>query len=778
VHVATFVVYLAILVSALPMNIDETLANFKIKCEKAARTANAGGNYVRQCMKDSRAAARAEHAKGLRGVLDRELGLFRARKAKIASDNGLPAREQNQPHILLITTDQQRRDTIGVYARRDDPDSPISTPHLDRLAAEGCLVLDAFSAAPVCAPSRTSILLGVHVPVHGVAENGLGGYNPKVTAPFVDVLAGASASPPSPLSTSERGGLGYTAALVGKAGFSPLPSGFTHANVLGEGANEARSPTTSRHDFLEAYLVNCSMLWILERNRLEPARPWFLHLSLASPHPPNTLPLGWPLRYDFDGAANCSLGGGHAPPSSCLPGLDFVEGDLEALPVQTKALQSMVEVPSRPAVPFTEAGGGQPAGQQGTGCVGNSSVSGSSRRDNTGGVLSSSPSPPRAELRAEWVESSRAFPTHLNQEPDRASIAAARANYYNQAAFVDDQVGRLTAFLDGDMEFGERLLLIFTSDHGALLHDHGVPDKHTLLGEAPRVPLLLRWPGWIAPGSTLAMASLVDLAPTIVSAALQTLQTRGQTTTTTTTTRGEAAALDYLRRRVSGFDLVAQITEEKVTRTVAISQAVRLPTREKQRSTSTTARSAVPVADFLGCGVFTKTWKLLYYPAANVDRAIWSGVGGQAFLFNRLTDPGDRDNRFTVASENFSPNTSHAAAATNRLATPADAAAAAAAAALLADPSDAAVSKAMLKALLRWRSRQRRPQVREKKYAAPSAKTQEKHKPSRGSSLVTPSSPQPASTCENQRFERARRLLFLAAGNKADADLSTDLEGF
>mmetsp|Transcript_20956 Transcript_20956/g.37937 ORF Transcript_20956/g.37937 Transcript_20956/m.37937 type:complete len:85 (-) Transcript_20956:82-336(-) len=84
----------------------------------------------------------------------------------------------------------------------------------------------------------------------------------------------------------------------------------------------------------------------------------------------------------------------------------------------------------------------------------------------------------------------------------------------------------------------------------------------------------------------------------------------------------------------------------------------------------------------------------------------------------------------------------------------------------------------MLNALLRWRSRQRRPQVREKKYAAPSAKTQEKHKPSRGSSLVTPSSPQPASTCENQRFERARRLLFLAAGNKADADLSTDLEGF
>jgi arylsulfatase A-like enzyme len=57
----------------------------------------------------------------------------------------------------------------------------------------------------VCAPSRTSLLLGVHVPVHGVYENGLStaGYSTHTSPPFVDALHAQ----------------GYTTALIGKAGF-------------------------------------------------------------------------------------------------------------------------------------------------------------------------------------------------------------------------------------------------------------------------------------------------------------------------------------------------------------------------------------------------------------------------------------------------------------------------------------------------------------------------------------------------------------------------------
>jgi hypothetical protein len=47
-----------------------------------------------------------------------------------------------------------------------------------------------------------------------------------------------------------------------------------------------------------------------------------------------------------------------------------------------------------------------------------------------------------AAASAEWHASSRAFPTSLGGHPDLAAVADARRAYYNQAAFVDDQVSR------------------------------------------------------------------------------------------------------------------------------------------------------------------------------------------------------------------------------------------------------------------------------------------------------------------------------------------------
>jgi arylsulfatase A-like enzyme len=41
-------------------------------------------------------------------------------------------------------------------------------------------------------------------------------------------------------------------------------------------------------------------------------------------------------------------------------------------------------------------------------------------------------------------------------------------------------------------------LVLYTSDHGSMLYDHGVPDKHTLHTDALRVPLLVRWPAVIS----------------------------------------------------------------------------------------------------------------------------------------------------------------------------------------------------------------------------------------------------------------------------------------
>ena len=155
-------------------------------CIKQNTQRGGGGHFYRQCIKDQRALDRARHADGLRENLAAEMALFHERGRTQGTGGRGTGGRAGRPHILLITTDQQRRDTLGCYgpvlareglAPLAPPGAPpfqASSPNLDRLASEGLLVEDAWAAAPVCAPSRTSLLLGVHVPVHGVAENGLG----------------------------------------------------------------------------------------------------------------------------------------------------------------------------------------------------------------------------------------------------------------------------------------------------------------------------------------------------------------------------------------------------------------------------------------------------------------------------------------------------------------------------------------------------------------------------------------------------------------------------
>lgn len=114
--------------------------------------------------------------------------------------------------ILLVTTDQQRYDTLGcnggVLAR---------TPVVDRLAREGIRFERAHSQSVVCMPSRSTILTGQHPTTHGVWMNGV---PLPVDAPSVASLLHD---------------VGYHTALVGKAHFEPYLDPFLRfaENVLG-----------------------------------------------------------------------------------------------------------------------------------------------------------------------------------------------------------------------------------------------------------------------------------------------------------------------------------------------------------------------------------------------------------------------------------------------------------------------------------------------------------------------------------------------------------------
>jgi arylsulfatase A-like enzyme len=92
-------------------------------------------------------------------------------------------------------------------------------------------------------------------------------------------------------------------------------------------------------------------------------------------------------------------------------------------------------------------------------------------------------------------------------------------DYLATVQSVDDSVGRVLEFLDRN-GLAKNTIVIYTSDQGFFLGDHGLFDKRFMYEESLRMPFLVRWPAAIKPGTRIdAMALNVDFAPTFLDAA-------------------------------------------------------------------------------------------------------------------------------------------------------------------------------------------------------------------------------------------------------------------
>lgn len=92
-------------------------------------------------------------------------------------------------------------------------------------------------------------------------------------------------------------------------------------------------------------------------------------------------------------------------------------------------------------------------------------------------------------------------------------------DYLRCAASVDTGVGQVLDFLDAE-SLAANTLVIYSSDQGFLLGEHGFYDKRLMYEESIRMPLIVRWPGVVRPGGRIGeMALNVDLGPTLIEAA-------------------------------------------------------------------------------------------------------------------------------------------------------------------------------------------------------------------------------------------------------------------
>lgn len=191
-----------------------------------------------------------------------------------------------QPHILLVTTDQQRYDATSVTGP-----SFLRTPHFHQLCDQGVHFSRAYADCPLCVPSRTTIMTGQPAYRHGLTYNGK-------TGEVID----RETSLPTRLSA-----LGYQTAAIGKMHFEPqrLRHGFQEMilpdDYYREMASSGNELQPMRHGLGQNELTpgmatvpegKTLTSWIAERcvdyihYRRDPELPFFLWCSFSKPHPP------------------------------------------------------------------------------------------------------------------------------------------------------------------------------------------------------------------------------------------------------------------------------------------------------------------------------------------------------------------------------------------------------------------------------------------------------------------------------------------------------------
>lgn len=195
----------------------------------------------------------------------------------------------------------------------------------------------------------------------------------------------------------------------------------------------------------------------------------------------------------------------------------------------------------------------------------------------------------RARVPAAAYASARPEEDNATDEQRRSAIQA----YHASTTFMDAQVGRVVAALDR-LELAQNTVIVFTSDHGYHLGDHGLWQKHSLFERSVRVPLIIAAPGAAGNGrSTPAIAELIDIYPTLADLC-------------------GIAAPDYLDGR-SQRPVLEEVTRE--VRTAAFSQVGRGTPED-------------------GYAVRSGRWRYME----------WGGTAGARLLFDEEGDPGETRN--------------------------------------------------------------------------------------------------------------------------------------
>lgn len=330
------------------------------------------------------------------------------------------------------------------------------TPNLDRLAAGGTQFQHCFSQSPVCTPSRASFLTGRYPRTTRARQNGQ-------EIPEDEVLV-----------TKLLADAGYSCGLSGKLHISPCNPSW--CKEMERRIDDGYEVFHWSHHSGGGWETNGYHLWLKEKGLafVQDPHPQCEHISLGPAEESHQTTWCAEKAIDFIKANqgkpwlfSVNMFDPHHPFDAPREHLERYMDILDDIPLPNYVKGELENKPRYQQIDHTGPYGG-----------------GGSHYD-------------------------------ARTEMDHRMV---RASYWAMCDIIDSQVGRM---LDALEETGQlkNTIVIFTSDHGEMLGDHGIYLKGPYFYEpAVRVPLIISWPGHIQAQESTALVELTDIVPTLLDA--------------------------------------------------------------------------------------------------------------------------------------------------------------------------------------------------------------------------------------------------------------------
>lgn len=377
-------------------------------------------------------------------------------------------KDPKPPNIIFIMSDDHAYQAISAYGHGLN-----TTPNIDRIAKEGAIFTKGFVTNSICSPSRAVMLTGKHSHINGKVDN-IHAFNWNQ-----DNFA----------KTLQR--KGYQTAMVGKIHMDGLPQGFDYSNVLpGQGQYYNPDFIENGHEIkIEGYVTqittDIALDWL--KNKRDPDKPFLLLYHQKAPHRTwmpdlkylslfeNTV-FSPPINF-FDNYVSRAAALSHE--MGIYKDMDIVY-DLKMLDMEGE-LQTEYRKPAQEMYDRMSQ-----------------------------------------EQRTNWdAHYAPIIEKFKKEKPIGKDLALWKYNRYMKDYLatiqsVDDGVGQLLDYLDNN-GLTKNTIVVYTSDQGFYLGEHGWFDKRFMYEESFRTPILMRYPKEITPNTIVdELVQNLDFAPTFL----------------------------------------------------------------------------------------------------------------------------------------------------------------------------------------------------------------------------------------------------------------------